>query len=151
MSRDELMKMLKDQIAVEESTIGSISKTVRRSKNSLVRLLLHGLVLGSMKHVDMLQALMDMVSGKVVSDVETYEVGKEIDGHVKNEVKMLRRIEEVVSKAKDEKVKGFLENILRDERKHHEMLGDLLSIVAKGAQVSDEELWQVLGRWDWLF
>jgi len=68
LERDELVGLLKEQLALERETIASMDKQVRRTKNRVIKLLLDGIVLDSMKHIDMLETMIDLLTGSVVPE-----------------------------------------------------------------------------------
>ena len=96
MERDELVGLLKEQLALERETIASMDKQVRRTRNRIIKLLLHGIVLDSMKHTDMLETMIDLLTGSVVPEAERDELGKELKRHIQIEKDSLDRLEGVI-------------------------------------------------------
>jgi hypothetical protein len=81
MSASELEKLLRDQMVLEEKTAEVLGATVQKTKNSVVRLFLNRLVLDSLKHADMLQALIDLRSGTIVTMVDKEEMKDSLEKH----------------------------------------------------------------------
>jgi len=150
MSGSELEKLLRDQMALEKSTAEVLSSTVQRTKNSVVKLFLDRLVLDSLKHADMLQALIDLNAGTLVTVVDKEDMKTSLEKHVEQETKMLNRLEEILERAEDPKVKSLLKQIAEDERRHHRILEEVTRIVGwRGT--TDEQWWNTIDRYEWLF
>jgi len=150
MSGSELEKLLRDQMALEKSTAEVLSSTVQRTKNSVVKLFLDRLVLDSLKHADMLQALIDLNAGTLVTVVDKEDMRTSLEKHVEQEMKMLNRLEEILERAEDPKVKSLLKQIAEDERRHHRILEEVTRIVGwRGT--TDEQWWNTIDRYEWLF
>ncbi len=150
MSGSELEKLLRDQIALEKNTADVLSSTVQKTKNSIVKLFLDRLILDSLKHADMLQALIDLNAGTLVTIVDKEDMRTSLEKHVEQEEKMLNRLEEILERAEDPKAKSLLKQIAEDERRHHTILEEVTRIVGwRGA--TDEQWWNTIDRYEWLF
>jgi rubrerythrin len=149
---EELMGMLKEQRAFEQNTADSLTASVNRTKNSIVRLFLNRLVLDSLKHADLLQALIDLNTGAIVADIDKYRMKKELSKHILNEKEMLSRAQKIVSKVEDEKTRSLLQQIVEDEQRHHKILNELLRIIGTIENIRDEDWWELYyDRAEWLF
>ncbi len=148
----ELIEMLREQREFEKETIDLLTPMVDATKNSIIKLFLNRLVLDSMKHVDILQAAIDLNTGAVVSDVDKKRMNEELERHIKNEAEMLYRIQTIMSEVEDDKTKSLLKEIVLDEKRHHEILKELMKIIERIENVSDEEWWDLIyDRSEWLF
>jgi len=149
---EELIGMLKEQRAFEQNTADSLTASVNRTKNSVVRLFLNRLVLDSLKHADLLQVLIDLNTGAIVSDIDKYRMKKELSKHVLNEKEMLSRAQAILGKIEDERTRGLLRQIIADEQKHHKILNELLRIIETIENIRDEDWWELYyDRAEWLF
>ena len=149
---EELIEMLKEHRTFEQNTAESLTASVNRTKNSIVRLFLNRLVLDSLKHADIIQALIDLNTGAVVSDIDKYRMKKELSKHVLNEREMLSRVQAIIGKVEDERTKGLLRQIIEDEQKHHKILNELLRIIETIENISDQDWWELYyDRAEWLF
>jgi len=149
---EELIGMLKEQQAFEQSTADSLTASVNRTKNSIVRLFLNRLVLDSLKHADLLQALIDLNTGAIVSDIDKYRMKRELSKHVLNEKEMLSRAQAILGKVEDERTRGLLRQIIEDEQRHHKILNELLRIIETIENIRDEDWWELYyDRSEWLF
>ena len=149
---EELIGMLKEQRAFEQNTADSLTASVNRTKNSIVRLFLNRLVLDSLKHADLLQALLDLNTGAIVADIDKYRMKKELSYHILNEKEMLSRAQAIVGKVEDERMRGLLQHIVEDEQRHHKILNELLRIIETIENISDQDWWELYyDRAEWLF
>lgn len=150
MSASELEKLLRDQMTLEKKTAEALSSTVQKTKNSIVRLFLDRLVLDSLKHADMLQALIDLDAGVLVTMVDKEEMKDSLDNHVLQEKEMLRRLENIIDKVEEPKARSLLKQIAEDEKRHHKILDEVTKIVSwRGA--TDEQWWNTIDKVEWLF
>lgn len=152
MVSDELLDLLKRQQALERETVGSLTPLVQSTKNSVIRLFLNQLVLDSMKHVDVLQAIMDLDAGAVVSDIDKHRMNRGLNKHIKGEEAMLRNLESIMGKVEDEKMKFMLKGMASDERRHHKILEHLMKVIETIENIRDEDWWDLYyDRAEWLF
>lgn len=152
MVSDELLDLLKRQQALERETVDSLTPLVQSTKNSVIRLFLNQLVLDSMKHVDVLQAIMDLDAGAVVSDIDKHRMNRGLNKHIKGEEAMLRNIENIMGKVEDEKMRFMLKGMAADERRHHKILEHLMKVIETIENIRDEDWWDLYyDRAEWLF
>mgnify|MGYP001059966518 CR=1 FL=1 len=150
MSGSELEGLLREQMALEKKTAEVLSSTVQRTKNSVVKLFLNRLVLDSLKHADMLQALIDLNAGTLVTIVDKEDMKTSLEKHVEQEKEMLNRLEGILERVEDPKAKPLLKQIAEDEKRHHRILDEVTRIVGwRGA--TDEQWWNTIDRYEWLF
>ena len=90
MSDEELDVLLRRHYELEKRVAKLISETVAATDNSILRLFLDRLVHDSLKHADMIQALMDLRKGTLVSIVHKEVMQKALEDHVTREKEMLR-------------------------------------------------------------
>ena len=122
---DELEKLLKEWIKIEEDVIGKLSEKEKLSKNVVANLLLHELIIDSMSHINMLQTIIEVIHGKVDSK-ETIGVSlEEIRNHINMEEKALEFANEALEKIDNKVVKLLLQHIADDEKRHHQILEEL--------------------------
>jgi rubrerythrin len=150
MMSKELIEMMRNQITLELKTAEILTPTVKATNNSIVKLLLHRLVLDSMKHADMLQSVVDLTEGKIASIAERDTMKRVLVEHVKNEKDMLNRIKKIAVKVEDAKVKALINQIVKDERMHHKILAQLLKIV-EWRSIEDEQWWNFIDKVEWTF
>lgn len=150
MSGPELEKLLRDQMELEKKTAEVLGLTAQKTKNSVVKLFINRLVLDSLKHADMLQALIDLNAGTLVTVIDKEDMKASLEEHLKQEKEMLNRLEKILERVEDPKAKSLLRQIAEDERKHHEILDEVTRIV-NWRGVTDEQWWSIVDRYEWLF
>lgn len=150
MSGPELESLLRDQMELEKKTAEVLGLTAQKTKNSVVKLFINRLVLDSLKHADMLQALIDLNAGTLVTIVDKEDMKASLEEHVKQEKEMLNKLERILERVEDPKAKSLLKQIAEDERKHHEILDEVTRIV-NWRGVTDEQWWSIVDRYEWLF
>jgi rubrerythrin len=109
--------------------------------------MLHGLILDSIKHADILQAVVDVLKGKVFSEVEKFELNRGLETHIKNEEEMMNRFRDIVNRVEDERVKGIISQIIKEEERHHQELRELFNIFKSLGNLSEEDWWEYLNKW----
>jgi bacterioferritin (cytochrome b1) len=140
----ELMEKISIMSSFEKHQADSLKPTIDMVKNSLIQVVLNKIMLDSMKHAHMLQAIMDLDAGEVVWHIDKQAMLKTFNRHLENEEKMLESIHGLLDKVEDEKMKPLFYEILADEEQHHRMLRRLIDIV-ESIDVSDEE-WEEFYR-----
>jgi rubrerythrin len=126
-SNDALIAILKDQIEIEQQAIDSIRDAADVSKNTTWKLVLSAILMDSTKHREICQALIDVISGKVIHLIDKVRMERVAKRHLDLEGDALRNIRKAVQNAEDATVKALLEFIEADERKHHTALDALLT------------------------
>ncbi|MFQ5711773.1 MAG: hypothetical protein ACE5GD_08350 [Candidatus Geothermarchaeales archaeon] len=149
---DKLIGMLREQTRLEQEIARALSPLADTTKNSVFKMFLRRLALDSMRHSDMLQAVIDLHTGAVVSDIDKKTMAKELDGHIRNEGEMLNRIQIIMSEVEDEKTRSLLKDMILEEKRHHQILNGLLKIIERVESISDEDWWDIVyDRSEWLF
>ena len=71
-------------------------------------------------------------------------MAKELTTHVSKETEMMKRSEEIGKQIEDRRTKELFEIVIDDEKRHHQILVDLLSIIEKIDKMSRDEWYQQL-------
>jgi rubrerythrin len=146
-SDPEFIDLIQKQKLFEEKTVETLSDFLKRVDNRIVKLMIHGLILDSLKHADVLQAISALIKGEVFSDVDKFEVDKGLETHIKNEQIMMDQFNEIISKTKDEKVNTILKQLVKEEERHHKDLKEVFEILKNLGNVSEEDWWNYLNQW----
>jgi len=131
---DKTLEMLKKQKAFEDETVKRLTPMYNSTKNTLVRFLIHRIVLDTMKHSDAYQALIDLNTRALVGETESETMKEELTIHIKEENRMLKQAENISQSVEDKNFKQVLEQIVDDEKRHHKTLQQLLEILRKEAE-----------------
>lgn len=121
-----------------------LSAFYNSTTNPLVKMLVHWILLDTMKHSEAYQALITLESGITVGSVEKDKMTKELTLHIDEEADMLKKSERMVEQIEDKNVKELLKTIIDDENRHHRILVDLLWIVERIDEMSRAEWYQQL-------
>ena len=134
----ELLKILKNHKSLETDNANSLRSIIDGIDSSIVKMFLGGIMLDSTKHATILQAIMDIDSGQVLWNVDKYKMTQELKEHLNVEEKMLKSIQNIMAKTKDQKIQPLIKEILADERRHHQILTRLLETL-QNIEVLKEE------------
>ena len=119
---EEIMKIFKDQIEVEKQAIKELQDAANNSKNGAVKLILKEMVYDSMKHQDLSQGIIDIVSEKFVLAPEKDEIKKSLGKHLALEKKAVDNLKKLVTKVKDPTIMLLIKQMIDDEDRHHKLL-----------------------------
>jgi len=145
MSSNELIELLRRQMLFERENAEAMSKTAEKAKNAVVKHLLHGIALDSSKHSDIFNALIKLLNvATAISEDEREKLAADLNKHIESEEFMIRRAEEIIEKTDHPGVKFLLNYILSDERRHHQMLRDILKQIVSKEVITDEEWWNMM-------
>jgi len=146
------IEKLKAQKAFEDETAARLTPLYNSTKNTIIRLFVHRIILDTMKHSDLYQALIDLNDGVLVADVDKRRMSSELETHIREEAVMLKRAVEIGELIKDEKSRAMIEHIVDDEKRHHRILAELLEII-KIVEGMRKEDWLEFyyDRAEWMF
>jgi len=147
-SKDELVEFLKEQVKVENKIVDSLNKSLPEIDNPTVKGVLKGVSLDSVKHAEMYASavrLMTTVSKALTQ--ENLDKQKDlVEKHIQMEARLITKISEVLPTVKDNKVRLLLNAILEDEKRHHELLKQILEVLVKGETITEADWWDILWK-----
>ena len=147
-SKDELVRFLKDQIKVENKIVESLNKSLPEIGNPTVKGVLRGVSLDSVKHAQMYSSavmLLTTVSQALTQD--NLDKQKDlVEKHIQMEAELIQKIGKILPSVEDKKVRLLLEAILSDEKRHHELLKNVLEILVKGETITEADWWDMLWK-----
>jgi bacterioferritin (cytochrome b1) len=147
-SKDELVKFLNDQVKIENKIVDSLNKSLPDIGNSAVKGVLKGISLDSVKHAEMYTSAVALLTG--VSKALTQEnLDKQkdlVEKHIQMEAELIQKISKILPSVKDKKVTLLLAAILSDEKRHHELLKNVLEILVKGETITEADWWDMLWK-----
>jgi len=147
-SKDELVQFLRDQIKVENKIVESLNKSLPGIGNPTVQGVLKGISLDSVKHAEMYASavrLMTTVS-KALTQENLDQQKDLVEKHIQMEIMLIQKIGKMLPEVKDKKVRLLLEAILSDEKRHHELLRNVLEILVKGETITEADWWDMLWK-----
>ncbi len=141
----ELTKFFNKQIKLEEEIVESINEALRTLTNQVVKGVLKGISLDSTKHAEMYRAAVEVASGPPALTEEEFEKLKEtVKKHIEYEERTMEPLKRVIEKTRNEKAKLLLESIFEDEKRHHDLLNKIMSIVVRGETITERDWWDFL-------
>ncbi len=131
MSQEKLVKLIKEQIKIEEIFVTAVEEEIKNIHNIAAKLLLLETQKDSDKHAMILEGILEVISQRDTkplwdtlqdSYVDKLVVKRNLEKHIKTEMAMLAHVETETKETKDEGIKLLLEHIASDEKKHHKIL-----------------------------
>lgn len=131
MSQEKLVKLVKEQIKIEENFVTAVEEEIKNIHNVAAKLLLLETQKDSDKHAMILEGILKVISQRDTrplwdtlqdSYVDKLVVKRNLERHIKTEKAMLEHVETEMKETKDEGIRLLLEHIASDERKHHKIL-----------------------------
>ena len=101
-----------------------------------------------MKHAQIYSAAIEVIrkTSKALSQQELDKQRALIEKHIEIERGLVKRISGKIPQIEDEKVKLLLNAILSDEKRHHELLKQVLKIIVHGETITEEGWFDALWR-----
>lgn len=148
LSKEEIVKFFEKQILLENEIVDSINRALVKIRNPVVKGVLKGISLDSVKHADMYKAAIELLSivPSALSQEEYDELVRFVKKHIIEEEKVIISMEEVMQHVENEKIQLLLKAIFIDEERHHELLKGVLEILVKGETISEKDWWDILWK-----
>ena len=147
MSEGEMKEFFKNQIGFEHRIVKSITSSLETVKNPVVKQVLRAIAFDSQKHAGIYKAAMSITNvTPALTDIEYREIQRITAKHIADEEKAISTLTEIIPKVEDDKVKFLLETIVADERKHHELLKQIVDLIVKREAITEEDWWEILWK-----
>lgn len=145
-STEQLIEFLKKQIANENKIVNSVNSGLKSINNPPVKAVLKGISLDSVKHSELYASAIVLLSGasQAMTQENLDEQRMLVEKHILLESELIEKLEEMLTKIKNKKVAFLLNSILSDERRHHELLKQVLDIIVRGETITEEDWWKLL-------
>jgi rubrerythrin len=137
-----IQKMMKD----ERETVNHLSQTINKTKNSVIKILMQILLIDSLRHGKILEIVLSILKAPKLESSEISEVAQHLKEHVEEEKAMMENYENLVDKVEDKRIRFLLENIITDEKRHHNIVERITGLVAD-SETSDDAWWDFLYRY----
>ncbi|MGD8565600.1 MAG: hypothetical protein PVF96_04550 [Candidatus Bathyarchaeota archaeon] len=147
-SKSELTKFLKEQIKIEHKIIKSLNQSLENVGNLAVKGVLKGISLDSEKHAHMYTSAFNLLTDvqPALTQQNLDEQRRLVEEHIKLEVELINKISKKIPSVEDKKVRLLLEAILMDERRHHQLLKQVLEILVQGETITEEAWWDFIWK-----
>jgi len=141
--------MIEERIENEREAARLLYDSVRRTNNRVIRLLLYQFALDSIKHENMLRAILQLLESpsKEGFKSEGEEFRKVVEKHIEIEREMLEGFERFVDKTEDNRIRFLLQDMISDEKRHHAIMKRVYELVCESERVQDEKWWDFLFRY----
>jgi hypothetical protein len=145
---DELVNFINEQIKIEMEIVNSLNKGLFDFMNPAVKGSLKGISLDSIKHAEMYEAAVKLLTSvpQALTQAQLDGQKKLIEKHIRIEAKLIKRISVMIPNIKNDKVTLLLNAILEDEKRHHRLLKEVLNILVKGETITENEWWDILWK-----
>jgi rubrerythrin len=147
-SKNELLDFIKRQIDVENEIVDSLNEALKSIKNPSVRGVLKGISLDSLKHAEMYDAALKLLTTtqQALSQEHLDKQRNLVERHIHIEAELIKKISDTLPTVENEKVKLLLNAILADEKRHHELLKEVLEIIVRGETITEDDWWDILWK-----
>lgn len=136
MVEESWVKLVKQQIAVENINVKEVAESEKKIGNAAAKLYLRIIRMDSQKHAEILNGLLEFI-GKVPSAenlwnyrlesyVDPFVVKRELEAHMAREKQMIQHVKREIAKTNDETLKALLQYLLEEEKRHHKMLETII-------------------------
>ena len=144
--KNELVSFMKRQVDVEKEIVASLNKGLRDIGNPVVKGVLRGISLDSMKHAELYSAAITLLteSSRALTQENLDEQRALVEKHIQIEAELIKKLEKMMPTIENKKVKFLLNVIFADERRHHGILKILLEVIVKGETITEDDWWELL-------
>ncbi len=145
---NQLIAFLNEQQKLEKKIARSINKALKGIRNPVVEAVLKGISYDSSKHAGIYRSAAEIIAvAPALKEQEFKHLEKIVKWHIENEEKLIYRVQEAINKTANDKVKFLLESILEDEKRHHDLLNLVMSIIVKGETITDQDWWDLMWKY----
>jgi len=147
-SKDELVGFLKKQVNIENEIVNSVNGALGEIENPAVKGVLKGISLDSLKHAEMYGAAISLLTSVLPAlTQENLDKQRElVEKHMHVEAELIEKISKVLPNIENKNVKLLLNAISLDEKRHHQLLKEVLEILVRGETITEEDWWEVLWK-----
>jgi len=146
--KNDLLKFIEKQIIIEKEIVNSLNEAVKDMGNQPVKGVLKGISLDSVKHAEMYDSALTLLTTvpQALSQEQLDKQRSLVEKHISIEAELIKKISDVLPEVENNKVKLLLTAILADEKRHHELLKQVLEILVRGETITEEDWWDILWK-----
>jgi rubrerythrin len=143
---ENFIEFLENMVELEKKIIESVACALKGIDNEAVTTALSGISLDSSKHALMYKSAISLLtSSSAALNEEQLDIQKDvITKHIKMEEAVIQMLEKKLPSIDDKKVELLLKAILSDEKRHHNLLTNLLEILVKGETITEGDWWDAI-------
>lgn len=127
-AKKEVTESLQEQIQIEGQLVGLYDQYERSTENKALKRLMQLFRLDSQRHINMLQTVVEVVSGEDIFMDDKTDLKESLKKHLELEAEAIKMANKLLGKsiiAENEGLKLLLEGWRDDERRHHKTLQNL--------------------------
>jgi rubrerythrin len=147
-SNEKLVNFLNEQIKIENKIVDSLRSSLVEIANPAVKGVLKGISLDSAKHAEMYASAINLLTS-VPPALTQEHLDKQrelVEKHIRMEAELIEKIGEALPSIENDKVKLLLNAILLDEKRHHQLLREVLEILVRGETITEEDWWDIIWK-----
>lgn len=128
--------------------MSSLNKSLTDIGNPTIKGVLKGISLDSVKHAEMYDSAVKLLTSvpQALTQENLDQQKKLVEKHIELEAELIEKISNALPTVENKKVKLLLNAILVDEKRHHELLKEILEILVKGETITEADWWDVLWK-----
>lgn len=128
--------------------MSSLNKSLTDIGNPTIKGVLKGISLDSVKHAEMYDSAVKLLTSvpQALTQENLDQQKKLVEKHIELEAELIEKISNALPTVENKKVKLLLNAILADEKRHHELLKEILEILVKGETITEADWWDVLWK-----
>lgn len=128
--------------------MSSLNKSLTDIGNPTIKGVLNGISLDSVKHAEMYDSAVKLLTSvpQALTQENLDQQKKLVEKHIELEAELIEKISNALPTVENKKVKLLLNAILADEKRHHELLKEILEILVKGETITEADWWDVLWK-----
>ena len=137
------------QLSVSENDYAvKLDGEVRGYGNEIFRDIIGSIAVDSKKHSGLFKACAAISNGDSLSlgEDEYNELVASLQKHEAVEGNMIKTVDDLLAKTKDERIRMMLNHIKSDEVRHHLLINNLTKMVAKKEVILEKDIWNQLFR-----
>jgi rubrerythrin len=145
-SKEQLIEFMKLQIANENKIVNSVNAGIKNINNAPVKAVLKGISLDSVKHAELYASAIVLLTttSQAMNQGNLDEQRELVEKHIKMESELIQKLEKMLPTIQNKKVAFLLNSILNDEKRHHELLKQVLDVIVRGETLTEDDWWKML-------
>jgi len=147
-SNEKLVNFLNEQIKIENKIVDSLKSSLVEMANPAVKGVLKGISLDSAKHAEMYASAINLLTS-VPPALTQEHLDKQrelVEKHIRLEAELIGKISKAMPGIENKKVRLLLNAILLDEKRHHQLLKEVLEILVRGETITEGDWWDILWK-----
>jgi hypothetical protein len=144
----KMAEKFKELSRVEDDYAVKLESEVRGYGNEVLRDIVGSVAVDSKKHAGLFKACAAITSGESLSltEDEYNDLVGSLEKHEAVEGNMIKVVDDILAKTKDERIRMMLNHIKSDEIRHHLLIRNLTKMVVKREVILEKDIWNQLFR-----